>query len=591
MAAPAELTRVQKIGQGIYYAGVFLFPFSLGGVIGFYMADQGVKWLPDMIGSVLAASVLAMLLILAGRWLRDRFFDKDGLSVRVSIALVLLVIGAGMRLWVHWAEQPSDLTTLDRSVFEEAYAMDVRSYQDQNATLDALLARLEGQPMFQEDRVLTPEEEQLLLSSWRVLYDAGFQLEGIRVFYEDWYRFDPSRAERSYHLRSFLLAYSCELALMEKGGRFMDLVMNNTDARRFLNAPHDELGLQENSLSLFREEVLGTRDQGRAVAGERYMDFFGGPLKGRAEANAVGVGWLWDSALSHQRRIDDLGVIQQAEWGVRSELQPMRRTVRRTWYPTQKGVAEWFGDTKTRRIGSYLITEEQAAEAAEQLRPGDVLVTRKNWYLSNLGLPGFWPHAILYIGDPDQLDALDQDPEVRAFLGEQSLNDFMAQRHGARWGEYLLGEDHPYRVIEAISEGVVLNTLEHAAGDYMGALRPHITPLQTLESIDRAFGQLGKPYDFDFDFATNNVLVCTELVWRALRPTGVTWDLEDVAGRRTLPANSLVRQWSASRGTENQKLDFVLFYDAREREGVAVESDEAAFANSHARMKWDLAQK
>ena len=454
MAAPAELTRVQKIGQGIYYAGVFVFPFSLGGVIGFYMADQGVKWLPDMIGSVLAASVLAMLLILAGRWLRDRFFDKDGLSVRVSIALVLLVIGAGMRLWVHWAEQPSDLTTLDRSVFEEAYAMDVRSYQDQNATLDALLARLEGQPMFQEDRVLTPEEEQLLLSSWRVLYDAGFQLEGIRVFYEDWYRFDPSRAERSYHLRSFLLAYSCELALMEKGGRFMDLVMNNTDARRFLNAPHDELGLQENSLSLFREEVLGTRDQGRAVAGERYMDFFGGPLKGRAEANAVGVGWLWDSALSHQRRIDDLGVIQQAEWGVRSELQPMRRTVRRTWYPTQKGVAEWFGDTKTRRIGNYLITEEQAAEAAEQLRPGDVLVTRKNWYLSNLGLPGFWPHAILYIGDPDQLDALDQDPEVRAFLGEQSLNDFMAQRHGARWGEYLLGEDHPYRVIEAISEGV-----------------------------------------------------------------------------------------------------------------------------------------
>ena len=583
---------IKKLGRFLYFSGVFLFPFSLGGILGFYAADQGVRWLPEMISGVLAGCILALVLILLGRWLEGKFFDRtDRLSRRLQFAIVLAVLGTGMRLWVFWAEQPSPLTELHEDAFEEAYAMDVRSYQDQTATLDALLARLEGHAMFEGDRVLTHEEEQVLLGSWRVVYDAGFALEGIRVFYEDWYRFDPSRAERSYHLRSFLLAYACELALMEKGARFTTLVMGNKDARRFLDSPHDGLGLPENSLSLYREEVLGTRDQGRVVAGERYMDFFGGPLHGRSEARAANVGWLWDSALSHRRAVDELGLIDRAELGVRSELQPLRRDVRRTWYPTQKGVAEWFGDTKTRRIGNYLISEEQSAEAAEQLLPGDVLLSRKNWYLSNIGLPGFWPHALLYVGDPEQFRVLGEDPEVQEFLVGRSLDDFMVERHGARWGEYLVGDDHPYRVIEAVSEGVVLNTLEHAAGDYLAGLRPRLTPLERLLTIDAAFSSLGKPYDFDFDFATDNALVCTELVWRSLRPQGIDWTLEEVAGRRTLPANAMVQQWAESRGTPEQSLDFVLFYDAREKLGTAVPVDEEELAASHARVKWDVAQQ
>ncbi len=586
---------LKKLGAALYYLGVFLFPFSLGGVLGFYAADQGVRWLPEMISGVLSGCVLALVLIVIGRWLLGRMHQETPggrrLLVRLQIVIVLTLIASGLRLWVHWAQQPAQLTQLARDDFEEAFALDARSYQDQNATLDALLARMEGHPMFAEDRVLSPDEERLLLSAWRIVYDAGFVLEGIRVFYEDWYRFDPSRAERSYHLRSFLLSNSSELALMEKGARFTRLVLNNADAHKFLDAPHPELGLGENSLSVFREEVLGVRDQNRVIAGEGYMKFLGGPLHGRSEARASGAGWLWDSALAHRRAIEDLGLVDRASLTVSGDLQPLKRVVRRTWYPTQKGVAEWFGDTKTRRIGSYLITDEQVEHAAQDLRPGDVLVSRKNWYLSNVGLPGFWPHAILYIGEPEQLLVLNEDPEVQEFLLGRSLGDFMADRHGARWGEYLAGEDgHLYRVIEAISEGVVLNTLEHAAGDYLAGLRPRLSPLERLLAIDAAFSELGKPYDFDFDFATNHALVCTELVWRSLRDVGIEWEMEEVAGRRTLPANGIVEQWAMSRGSEEQQFDFVLFLDAREKEGVAVHADGATFAATHARVKWDIAQ-
>jgi hypothetical protein len=51
-----------------------------------------------------------------------------------------------------------------------------------------------------------------------------FATDQIRVFYEDWYRFDPSRAQRSFHLRSFLLTFAAELTLYEKGTKLAKLI-------------------------------------------------------------------------------------------------------------------------------------------------------------------------------------------------------------------------------------------------------------------------------------------------------------------------------------------------------------------------------
>ena len=161
---------------------------------------------------------------------------------------------------------------------------------------------------------------------------------------------------------------------------------------------------------------------------------------------------------------------------------------------------------------------------------------------------------------------------------------------------YQLGHDEEqYRVIEAISEGVVLNTMSHAAGDYLVALRPRLSTLAKAQAIVYAFEQAGKPYDFDFDFATDHALVCTELVWRAYRPDegkdGLSVPLVEVAGRRTLPANTLAEFYSEHAEDPERQLDFVYFLDAVEGEQRAVVSDEAAFRASHDRVKWDVAQK
>jgi hypothetical protein len=285
---------------------------------------------------------------------------------------------------------------------------------------------------------------------------------------------------------------------------------------------------------------------------------------------------------------------------VLADSEILQRQVRRVWFPIQKDVAERAGDLRLRRIGWYLIDKVMAEAADRKMEPGDVLMSRKNWYLSNVALPGFWPHGLLYLGAPDKLSAYFDDPAVRAWATERcghdcSFPDYLQMTYPRVWGLYRAGaeEQHDWQVIEATSDGVIFNTLEHAAGDYLAAMRPRVDKLAKAQAIDVAFSLHGHPYDFDFDFATDYAVVCTELVWRAYRPgegkQGIDIPLVEAAGRQTLPANELARYYAVQAESPNPTLDFVLFIDANEQRRVAYEVDEATFRASAERSRIDVA--
>ena len=221
--------------------------------------------------------------------------------------------------------------------------------------------------------------------------------------------------------------------------------------------------------------------------------------------------------------------------------------------------------------------------------------------MTNVGMPGFWPHAILYIGSPEKFQAYFDDPEVLAYIRslsgrDQTLSQYLAARFGQAWLQYTSASpDEPIRVIESIKHGVLLNTFEQAFGDYMVALRPRLGKRAKARAVIEAFSHLGKPYDFAFDFATDHALVCTELVWRSYRPAqgrpGLNIPLKEIAGRLTLPANEFARLFAEEHGQANRQLDFVMFYDAHEKEGKAFAATEEAFLQSHARQKWSFLQQ
>jgi hypothetical protein len=169
-----------------------------------------------------------------------------------------------------------------------------------------------------------------------------------------------------------------------------------------------------------------------------------------------------------------------------------------------------------------------ATDLRQLLLPGDVLVVRKEFALTNYFLPGYWPHAALYLGTASQLADLGigGEPAVRA--------------RAARWDQ--LTPEDPAIVLEAMKDGVQLRTLRSPfASDSVILLRPLLSKAEIARGIARVLAHEGKPYDFDFDFRRSDRLVCTEVVYRAYDGLGgLHYPLVRRAGRPTLAGGDLI---------------------------------------------------
>ena len=239
-------------------------------------------------------------------------------------------------------------------------------------------------------------------------------------------------------------------------------------------------------------------------------------------------------------------------------------------YQTKTVVSTWIGDTKIRepRHGKPLIRPAQLSELRAKLQPGDIMLERRNWYLSNAFLPGYWPHAAIYIGTADDLKklGLDQDERVK--------------KH---WADFVKRDEqgHEHVILESVSEGVVFTSFERSVGEADSAafLRTRLEPARLRECIARAFSHAGKPYDFEFDFFSTDKLVCTELVFRSF-DGDIQFPLVEIMGTKTMPAVELVRKYSLEQGKTNAAFSFVAFLDGDESKGRAKFQTEKVFVET-----------
>ena len=174
------------------------------------------------------------------------------------------------------------------------------------------------------------------------------------------------------------------------------------------------------------------------------------------------------------------------------------------------------------------VTEQIQNQLATLLEPGDVLICRHDFVASNLFLPGYWPHAALYIGSEEQRDNLgiELDADVKK-----------------RWqGEI--------RTLEAQKDGVLFRPLAETLDiDELIILRPNLTKKQMAKGILRAIQHEGKNYNFDFDFFSSDQLVCTEVIFRAFDGLGeIKFELIERAGRLSLSAEDILDMAVNNRG-------------------------------------------
>ena len=499
------------------------------------------------------------------------------------------------------------LSTLSSGQLQRKFQEDIDAIRRHDRGLRMVLAHardnleLFERPQAGEAVDLTAAQREELREIWRGVLDYMRALDGIKHSWGQ-YRDFSLRTHGDQHRRAFLVGYLAWLVQYHHGLDFMALSVPNEALEVILDEEAPAHQIPAGSFARLKFNVIHASAVARLHSSRKYRQMLGQPL---ACPPSLDERCRW----AHERIENYHALSEQhlARRGVKefahNSLDIVKDGGFQAWFPVQARVAEWMGDTKVRRLDDHLIQPAQIQAMIDRLQPGDIIVARHNWYLSNVGLPGFWPHAELYLGSHEELAAYFDAPEIHAWFQQEhgvrgGLVGYLEQTYPQHWQAYLTtGEDgQPRRVIEAISEGVTFSSLEKAAAvDYAAALRPRVSRLARARAVARSFSYVSRPYDYNFDFLTDETLVCTELVYKSWRPAGEPEGLElallNVMGRTTLPANEIVRQYDLAHGTEEQALEFVFFLDGREKQGDAVARDEATFRESWRRPKWDVLQQ
>jgi hypothetical protein len=488
------------------------------------------------------------------------------------------------------AQAQQDMAALQR------YANGLRGLQEQIRKNLSLYNQKQNIPY-------TPEQKHTLLTTWAAFFDYFASTEVIRQRYWNFVKV-PAVTQPTKHGYGFLLTHNALATILAHGLTYAELTNGRKQLEVLLDEPSPQYGIPAGAFAQFKEKVIHVSTATQLFTGDSYYEQLRPVLKKSGALDFQLTPWAIKEMKAASKVAKGKLIKRGPSFFTMAATDIVVDSASRAIFPVQKGVAEWMGDTRVKRIGQPLISREQVLKLLEKMEPGDVIVARQNWYLSNIGLPGFWPHAELYVSTPEQLAAyFDGDEGVKAWLATlpgqpKTLGEHLGRLFPAKWAKYRGTDEHgdPLRIIESISEGVSFTGPEHGMRvDYLGVMRPRLSKKEKAQAIVRAFGYQGRPYDFNFDFFSDSTLVCTELVYKSYQPskemTGLRVELVDVAGRRTLPANELVKLFDQEYDKPHRQLDFVAFLDGREDRKGAIEEDVLTFRQTYQRMKWDIAQK
>lgn len=365
----------------------------------------------------------------------------------------------------------------------------------------------------QERGYFLPDEDERLRRSYRRY------LEARQALLEMVLEFQPHLPELD--LRVFAIAFGAASSLMASASLLVELTRGRPVVHRKLDEAHSGLGLPRKTFTQIFKSYTHPATAWRYRQARNYFH--------RHEA-------------AIEREFRDTGLEEILEFLREEACRPPRRTAR-WWAPllsyrlysltrwTRSGyqqamfhlfrmsgeaIADRRQPFRGQRKPEKRVAPEVVASMARFLQPGDIIVTRHDHALSNVFLPGFWPHAAFFIGSP----------EDRRAVGLPDAGQ----------------SECP--VLEAKKDGVRFRPLsETLSVDCFVVLRPRLEPPDLAEVLTRALGHEGKLYDFLFDFRWADRLACTEVIYRSFHGTG-RWHLELVrqGGRLTLSAENLMRQ-------------------------------------------------
>ena len=376
---------------------------------------------------------------------------------------------------------------------------------------------------------ITPSEElqlrQLQLSYWQsrnALFELVNELRRQPATAGARDRFDEASPGE------FLVALAAAALLVDAARFLRETFHHVTVVRRKLDEPDSVYGIPSRMYDDVQRSLVGADHAWHLWQATRYYDKHRDALAESAAAAGLDpLVAIIDSLRDRMR--PSLWTFLKTRFRVRG-----RRAVRRIGrdvlgrgiYQIQQAVSCRMADVKVHPGHVPTLPPPIRAQVIALLQPGDVLVVRKEYAATNYFLPGYWPHAALYVGTIDDLRRLG--------IAEHEH----VQPRLIKW------TDGASRcVLEALKDGVRIRPVDSPlASDSLVVIRPLLQEANVAAALAQGFMHEGKPYDFDFDFCSSHRLVCTEVVYRTYEGIAdVRFDLARHVGRFALATGDLLR--------------------------------------------------
>ena len=324
-------------------------------------------------------------------------------------------------------------------------------------------------------------------------------------------------------LPEFMVAYAAACLLVRSANFIVELAAKNPIGRKKLDEAEPRYGLEAKNFTRIYESLTSPKRWWGFFEAVRYFQAHRDEIVAYAADPVLGPIvelLLAEEAFVVARRRDFLK--RRLGYRIHSFLRRNHSGYQKTMFKLFKISGSAVAELKQPFVKPSAVGKRVTPEVRERLeaflQPGDVLVTRHDDALSNLFLPGFWPHAAFYVGNHSERESLG----VRC---ECEIKDSV-------------------RFLEAKKDGVKLRPPEDTLRvDAFTVLRSTLAPEDRAEAVSRSLTHAGKLYDFIFDFGAADRLACTELVYRSYHSVGeVAFELQPHAGRHCLSAEDLLNQ-------------------------------------------------
>ncbi|MFI4911723.1 MAG: YiiX/YebB-like N1pC/P60 family cysteine hydrolase [Sedimentisphaeraceae bacterium JB056] len=467
--------------------------------------------------------------------------------------------------------QDSFLTEMTPEQLSEEYAADYNTLVTLQGQCDDFFDNLQTGNWAAINRALRPDEVTDIRDQRRVFGDMFLEYSFFKEKYKGYYLIDYL-SKPALHSDAFFLVFWAYAGQYEASLKVVRMVGGNEVVAAVLNEGDEAAGFPKDGYFYIKQRLTNPDVLLRLNAGKAYLKL----VKKNISFPAAAVAEL-EQRLA---RISDL-LGRDMDIFIKNPIDMLEKKTFENWLPAQKNIAIMMGRVHP-SSRPYYITGDIIKNYADRFEPGDVIITRRKWHLSNVGIPGFWTHSVIYAGTRQQINEFfaTETDELPPFEQIKQLNPDIAIKSVDDHGSQLC-------CIEAIEQGVLQHSLEDAChADYIAVLRPKTTPEKKFMAVKRAFSFLGRPYDYNFDFATESSLVCSEVVYKAYNFLEFPIEPQKQNGRFLLSPNEIARKYDLLADDEDFPVEFVLFLDIKD--GQVIEADVQAFRDSYKRPKWDI---